>query len=326
MCTLRLVDHAAMPEISCVYSLVHEASNREYIGRTNNLRQRMCKHWQEIITGTHKNPKILRTFQKYGDGFIVSPMVIGSPEYCEEVESKLLLGIPNIRESLNCHRNSNGGWLGLDWSDESRKKLSDSRKGKSISKEAQERAAKTRKTSKAWAAHQEKMKQPEIVAKALVAAAKPEARAKAVETRRANGNKPFSDEVRQRQKDEAKARVFAALDWAVANGETRDAALKKYSCSWGGLKKYQPEWEALNGPLALPKRASGERSGMFKHGLSKEQKRKKTSDEIAEVNRRRSEQMSGDRNPMFGRKHTDEARAIQSAAAKRQAMQKKGLF
>lgn len=326
MCTLRLVDYTAMPEVSCVYSMRHTVSDREYLGRTNNLRQRMRKHYQELLSGKHKNPKMLRTYTKYGDSFIVQPLVIGSPDYCEAVEEKLLAGIPNLKDSLNCHRNSTGGWLGQDWSEESRKKLSAARKGKPISKEAQARAVETRKTSRAWAAHQEKMKQPEMVAKAVAAAAKPEARQKAVETRRKNGHKPFSDEVRQRQKDEARARVFAALDWAVANNETRDAALKMFSCSWGGLKKYQPEWEAINGPLSLPKRASGERNGLFKHGRSKDQKRKKAPDELKEINRKRSEQMSGRNNPMFGRKHTDEAKAIQSAAAKRQAMKKKGLL
>lgn len=326
MFTLRLVDHEKMPVVSCVYSIRHTVSGREYIGRTNNLRQRMRKHYQELFSGTHSNPKMLRTYIKYGDYFVVQPLLIGSPEYCESVEAKLLAGIPNLKDSLNCHRNSIGGWLGQDWSEESRKKLSAARKGKPISKEAQARAVETRKTSSAWAAHQEKMKQPEMVAKAVAAAAKPEVRQKAVETRRKNGHKPFRDEVRQRQKDEAKARVFAALDWAVANNGTRDAALKMFSCSWDGLKKYQPEWEAINGPLTIPKRASGERNGSFKHGLSKERRRKKTSDEIAEVNRRRSLRMSGDNNPMFGRKHTEAAREIQSAAAKRQAMQKKGLL
>jgi hypothetical protein len=167
------------------------------------------------------------------------------------------------------------------------------------------------------------MRSPDAVAKRCEKAAQPEARAKAVSTRAANGHKPFSDEVRQRKKDEAKARVFAALDWAVANGETRDAALKKFSCSWDGLKKYQPEWEKLNGPLLLPKRASGAKNGLFKHGLSAERRRKKTPEEIADKHARHSEAMRGENNPMFGRKHSAEARRIQAEAARQQAIDKK---
>lgn len=279
----------------------------------------MQKHWGELVSGSHKNPKMLRTFKKYGGDFVVTQLVVGSPSYCENVEAALLSGIPNISDSLNCHRNSTGGWLGQDWSDESRKKLSDAKKGTTFSEEAKAKAAETRKTSQVWAAHQERMRSPEHIAKRCEKAAQPESRAKAVATRIANGHKPFSDETRQRQRDESKARVFAALDWAVENNETRDSALKKFSCSWDGLKKYQPEWEAENGTLSLPKRASGERSGMYKHGMSKEIKRRRTPEEMEARWKTHSQKVSGENNPMHGRKHSAEARAIQSAAAKAQA-------
>lgn len=113
--------------MSCVYSMTHSTSGREYIGRTNDLRSRMRKHWQELISGTHKNPKITRTYAKYGGNFIVNPLVIGTPAYCESVEGALLARI-DLKESLNCHSSSVGGWLGLEWSDESRAKLSASKK------------------------------------------------------------------------------------------------------------------------------------------------------------------------------------------------------
>jgi len=267
MYSLPLADFKTAPEVSCVYKMVHPDSRREYVGRTANLRDRMRKHWQELISGKHKNPKITHTFSKYGDGFVVTTLVIASPEYCEELEGKLLSAI-DLKNSLNCHRSNVGGWRGQEWSAESRKKLSDARKGKPISKEAQARAAETRKTSVAWKAHQEKMASPEVVAKALAAAAMPEARARAVATRAANGFASFSDETRQAQRDASKARVFAALDWAVATGATRDAALVKFKCSWDGLKKYQPSWEEIKGPLTLSKRASGEKNGRVKWAKS----------------------------------------------------------
>lgn len=318
MYTFQLVDFKNIPVISCVYKMYHPESGREYIGRTSNLRERMRRHWQELLTGRHKNPKITNTFNKYGRGFLVRPIIIANPEYCEDIEGKLLAKI-NLNESLNCHINSTGGWLGLEWSDASRKKLSDARKGKAISAEAMARAVETRKTSVAWKAHQERMTSPEMVAKAVAAASKPDVRARAVATRKANGHKPFSDESRQKKKDDAKARVFSALDWAVTNGETRGRALSEFNCSWGSLKLYQPEWELINGALSLPKRVSGEKSGTFKHGLSSEIRRKRTPDELAELRKAQSEAMSGENNPMFGRKHTDAARLLQSQAALKQA-------
>lgn len=304
--------------------MVHPSSGREYIGRTINLRDRMRKHWQELISNKHKNPKIARTFQKYGPGFSVIPLVIASPEYCDELEGKLLAAI-DLKESLNCHRSNVGGWRGQEWSAESRKKLSDARKGKPISAEAMARAVETRKTSPAWKAHQAKMIGPEMIAKAVEAASKPDVRARAVATRKANGHKPFSDESRQKKKDDAKARLFLALDWAVANSASRGEALTKFNCSWGSLKLYQPEWELINGALSLPKRASGEKSGMFKHGLSAETRRKRTPDELAKKHADQAFRMKGENNPMFGRKHTDAARAIQAQAALKQAEARRAL-
>lgn len=263
MCSWQLADYAQIPRISCVYSITHEVSGREYIGRSVDLRDRARKHWQEMLSSTHKNQKMMRTRVKYGDAFIIKPLVIGDSKYCTYIEGKLLETI-DLKESLNCHRNSAGGWLGMKFSDETRARLSAMRMGKAFSDGAKERQRETRKNSVAWKAHQDWMQTPEAIAERCAQAAKPETRAKAVATRRANGHKPFGDEVRQLQRDESKARVFAALDWAVANDGTRDAALKKFSCSWDGLKKYQPEWESIHGPLAIPKRASGEKNGKVK--------------------------------------------------------------
>lgn len=263
MCILQLVDYKTAPKLSCVYKLTHEVSGRFYIGRTVNLRDRLRKHWQELLSDAHKNPKITRTYKKYGGNFVVDIIHTGTPEECEKVEGQLLAEI-DLANSLNCHRNSNGGWLGLEWSDASRKKLSEARKGKPINPEAQARANETRKTSQSWMAHIEKINSPEEVKKRCKLAATPEARAKAVATRRKNYGNDFFAEPRKRQIEKARQNIFAALDWAVANNATRADAIKKFGSSWGSLKKFLPEWEEMNGKLGLPLRASGPRNGNYK--------------------------------------------------------------
>lgn len=70
-----------------------------------------------------------------------------------------------------------------------------------------------------------------------------------IESRRRNGKKFFSDEFRTKQKEQTRIKVFQALDWAKDNKESRQSALTKFQCSWGSLKLYLPEWEALNGKL-----------------------------------------------------------------------------
>ena len=159
----------------------------------------------------------------------------------------------------NAHKNSVGGFLGQKHSEETKLKWSQQRKGRKMASISKERQAKTRESSSSWAAHQAWMQTPEVMKSRAKLAADPEVRARAVATRSANGYKPFSDEVRQKQKDEARVRVFAGLSWATENQKTRSQAIEKFTFSWGGLKKYQPEWEALNGPLNLPKRAAGTR-------------------------------------------------------------------
>lgn len=322
MCSWQLADYARIPEMSCVYVIKHSVSGREYIGRSVNLKDRARKHWQELMSGKHKNPKFIKTLAKHGDSFVIAPLVIGDTDYCRYIEGKLLEGI-NLKESLNCHRNSDGGWLGLKFSDEARRRLSDMRKGKPFTDAMRAAQAESRKHSLKWKMHQAWMRSPEAIAQRTEKAATPEVRAKAVATRKANGHEPQWEVARQQQIELARQNLFAALDWAVAQGASRDAALKKFGSSWGSLKKFQPEWEAINGPLSLPKRASGEHSGNYKHGLSAERRRKKTPDELLEIRRQQSEKMSGVNNPMFGRTHSVEARRVQAEAARKQAADRK---
>jgi hypothetical protein len=263
MCILQLVEFKQAPEISCVYKITHETSGRSYIGRTCNLKDRLRKHWQELVSGKHKNPKILNTYKKYGGSFLVEIIEAGTPEYCEELEGRLLAGI-DLKNSLNCHRSNVGGWRGLEWSEESRKRLSDARKGKPISAEAQARAVETRKTSEKWAAHQARMQSKEATEYRVMRAALPEVRAKAVATRRKNYGNDFFAEPRKRQIEKARQNIFQALDWAAENNATRGEAIKKFGSSWGSLKKFLPEWEEKNGKLDLPLRASGPRNGNYK--------------------------------------------------------------
>lgn len=116
----------------------------------------------------------------------------------------------------------------------------------------------------------------------------------------------------------SKDKVLSMLDWAVANSKTRDEAIKTFKCSWDSLRKYQHEWESINGVLNLPLRATGEKSGNYKHGNSQEIRRKRTDAELEQLKEVRSEMMMGENNPMYGKTHTEEARVVISECSKRQ--------
>lgn len=259
----RLVDYKLIPRVSCVYKITHENSEMEYIGRSVDLRDRARKHENEFRNGTHKNPKMLNCYNKHGDAFFIQVIFQGSVEECSDMEAKLLADI-DLKSSFNCHRNSNGGWLGFRFSDEARTKLSEMRKGKVFAEESKARQKETRKTSESWKAHQDYLQTQEAIERRCKLAATPEARAKAVATRRKNYGNDFFAEPRKRQIEKARQNIFAALDWAVANNATRADAIKKFGSSWGSLKKFLPEWEEMNGKLGLPLRASGPRNGNYK--------------------------------------------------------------
>lgn len=245
---------------SGIYQIKNLSTGVVYYGRTIDWVARRRRHLSDLRAGRHKNPRLQHSWSaRTEDEFEFSLIWPSEPEMLEELESFVLDFTFDTGRLYNAHKNSVGGFLGQKHSDETKRKWSEARRGTTMSDVAKQRQAETRSKSAAWEAHKTNMQSPEAIANRCAKAAKPEVRAKAVATRKANGFKPFSDETRQRQKDLSKERVFKGLDWAVANNKTRSQAMEEFKFSWDGLKKYQPEWEALNGPLNLPKRASGKR-------------------------------------------------------------------
>jgi group I intron endonuclease len=245
---------------SGIYQIKNLSTGMSYIGRTVDWPARKRRHLSDLRAGRHKNPRLQHSWSSRAEQEfefkLVWPEVV---ERLEELESFVLEECFDTGRLYNAHKNSIGGFLGQKHSEETKQKWSDARRGRKVSQQAKARQAESRKTSKSWAKHQAWMQSPEAVADRCLKAAKPDIRAKAVATRKSNGYKPFSDETRQRQKDLSKERVFKGLDWAVANNKTRSQAMDEFKFSWDGLKKYQPLWEAINGSLNLPKRASGKR-------------------------------------------------------------------
>lgn len=245
---------------SGIYQIKNLSTGVVYYGRTIDWASRRRRHLSDLRAGRHMNPRLQRSWgARTEQDFDFSLVWPSPPEMLDELESFVLDFTFDTGRLYNAHKNSVGGFLGQKHSEETKRKWAEARRGTIMSDVAKQRQAKSRTTSETWAAHQAKMLAPEVVAKRCAMAASPESRAKAVATRQVNGHAPKWEEARQAQIEKARQNLFAALDWAVANQATRDQALVKFGSSWGSLKKFQPEWEALNGPLNLPKRASGQR-------------------------------------------------------------------
>jgi group I intron endonuclease len=248
---------------SGIYQIKNLSTGMSYIGRTIDWSARKRRHLSDLRAGRHKNPRLQHSWSSRSEQEfefkLVWPEVV---EQLEELESFVLEECFDTGRLYNAHKNSVGGFLGQKHSEETKRKWADARRGKKASPQARARIKESLSKSERAKKHREWMQSPEAIADRCTKAAKPEVRAKAVATRVANGFDivPKSwEEARQKQIELAKQNLFKALDWAVKNKATRDQAIVKFGSSWGSLKKFQPEWEAKNGPLNLPKRASGKR-------------------------------------------------------------------
>ena len=245
---------------SGIYHIKNLSTGVVYYGRTIDWAARRRRHLSDLHANRHMNPRLQHSWNaRQEDDFEFSLVWPADRDCLGELESFVLDFTFDTGKLYNAHKNSVGGFLGQKHSEETKRKWAEARRGTKVSDEAKARQAESRKTSETWAAHQAWMKTPEAIADRCAKAAAPEVRAKAVATRKANGHEPKWEAARQAQIEIARQNLFAALDWAVANGATRDQALVKFGSSWGSLKKFQPEWEAINGPLNIPKRASGKR-------------------------------------------------------------------
>lgn len=234
-----------------------------YIGRTIDWPARKRRHLSDLRAGRHKNPRLQHSWSSRSEQEfefkLVWPEVV---DRLEELESFVLEECFDTGRLYNAHKNSVGGFLGQKHSEETKRKWAEARRGKKASEQAKARIKESLANSELAKKHRAWMQSPEAIANRCAKAAKPEVRAKAVASRVANGFDliPKSwEHSRQQQIEAARQNLFKALDWAVANNATRDQAIQKFGSSWGSLKKFQSEWEAINGLLNLPKRASGKR-------------------------------------------------------------------
>ena len=120
---LRLVDYHLMNKTSCVYEIRHNKSDKFYIGRTSNLKDRARKHIQELNNCKHKNPKMQNLHNRYGDMWTIQIIKECDEEKSIELEGFILSEI-ELKNVLNCHKNSIGGSKGQIWTSEQRKRHS----------------------------------------------------------------------------------------------------------------------------------------------------------------------------------------------------------
>lgn len=122
--------------MTCGIYMIIFPSGRFYIGSSKAIERRFACHLRELRSGRHQNKKLSSAFAKYGE----DRMALQLLTTCKEAE--LLIreqeAIDLLSPALNCSMIAGK----VDWNEETRAKLSSSKRGKFPSEEARERMRK----------------------------------------------------------------------------------------------------------------------------------------------------------------------------------------
>lgn len=116
-----------------IYKIVNRVDGKVYIGSSRNMMKRKSDHFRDLQKGNHANSHLQYAFQKYGKDNFEFHMI-------EECEEKILLereqyyfdyyDSVNKEHGYNIRPYANGSTL----SEETKRKVSESRKGKCVGK------------------------------------------------------------------------------------------------------------------------------------------------------------------------------------------------
>jgi group I intron endonuclease len=116
-----------------IYKLYYKGSDKFYVGSTGrSFKQRLSTHLSELRNGYHHNTALQRGYYKYGEGnLIMEPLIICDVNGMMELEE---FAIICLKPSYNASK-SGVTRRGVKTSEETKKKLSLSHKGKSLTEE-----------------------------------------------------------------------------------------------------------------------------------------------------------------------------------------------
>ena len=123
--------------ISGIYKIINSINNKIYVGSSNNILGRLQRHFKELKNNTHYNKKIQRSFNKH----YINNFCFEVIEYVEDF-SKLIereqYYIDTLKPEYNIRLSANSS-LGMKASDETKKKISESRIGHFVSDETRKK-------------------------------------------------------------------------------------------------------------------------------------------------------------------------------------------
>jgi group I intron endonuclease len=118
--------------MAVIYQITNMVNNKYYIGSAQSYERRVWQHKNELGKGTHKNPRIQASWNKYGAEAFVFEILEVIPEGEDQLiwENKYLHIHVGKPECYNINRDAEAPRIGQTLNAESRKKLSVNRTGK----------------------------------------------------------------------------------------------------------------------------------------------------------------------------------------------------
>lgn len=261
--------------ISGIYRIVNTVNGRVYVGSTNNIMSRRSAHFTTLEKGSHVNRKLQNAYNKYGkDKFIFDVIeVLGSDDLLISREQHWIDCLDSCRSGYNIAPIA-GRNTGVVHTQETRRKVSESKKGKSRPPHVREILLKNLR---------EKVFTPEYRMKLSIA----------------SKGRVVSDETKRKLREINLGKVLtkdhraniSAAKMGKSNGPLSEDQKKKISTANKGKKRTPEQIEALRKAIT-GRRLSDEhraklsqaRAGKPRGPMSDETKRK-----ISEVKRRNSE-------------------------------------
>ena len=156
-----MINPKLIPISSGIYKITNKINNKVYVGQAVNLQRRILIHLYDYKYNK-KNSYFYNSITKYGiENFDVEILIEGKFSKLELNEMEIrfieLFNSTNKLFGYNMTKGGNGGCISRKQSDETKRKISESKKGKKHSGETKQKISKTKLGSKTSQETKEKM-------------------------------------------------------------------------------------------------------------------------------------------------------------------------
>lgn len=119
-----------------VYSILHAASGKSYVGSAVHLGKRQAQHQRMLRSGKHHNVKLQRAWDKYGEGAFVFKVLehVPKPATLLQREQAWIDALDAVAKGFNLTPTA-GSILGMRFTEESKRRMSSAATGKTKSPE-----------------------------------------------------------------------------------------------------------------------------------------------------------------------------------------------